>query len=252
MYLLYAVLLLAFVSASFSETCEPGEGLRQSPINIITKNALRYLGEPLSWSEGYKKVPSSMTLENDGSTLKLTVKSTLPLILNTHLWPPYRFAKIHFHWGTGPSNTIGTEHKIDGQSYALEMHAVHEAIDEDVPDKYLVVAYLFKVSEFRFSALDPIADAAITAAISSDQVAPFELKKLLFEEPFSYYTYRGSLTTPPYSPNVRFIVSQTILPISIDQLALFRIAAEENSLLSGNYRCLQPLNNRTVLYVSRW
>ena len=58
--------------------------------------------------------------------------------------------------------------------------------------------------------------------------------------PESYYRYMGSLTTPPCSENVKWIVSAEIREIAPEQMA--KIVAR----LPENNRPVQPLNGRTV------
>lgn len=249
MYLLHAVLVIGGVATVFSQSCEPGVGNRQSPIDIITANAIRTRAQPLFWSKGYYKSPSSVTLVNDGYTLELLVESASSLTLTAPLLPAYNFVAVHFHWGNASSDTRGAEHYFNGQTYALEMHAVHRSTITNVVDTFLVVAHLFRVADRGLPAMDIIANAAVQAATADIPLPPFPLRKLLFSIPFNYYDYQGSLTTPPNSENARFFVSDVILPISRPQIALFRQAAMVDMRLNNNYRCLQPLNNRQIRYV---
>ena len=56
-----------------------------------------------------------------------------------------------------------------------------------------------------------------------------------------YYTYSGSLTTPPCSQGVRWLLLETPVTISENQLEVFV------SLFEMNARPVQPLNNRDLL-----
>uniref|UniRef100_A0A224XSB8 Putative carbonic anhydrase-like protein n=1 Tax=Panstrongylus lignarius TaxID=156445 RepID=A0A224XSB8_9HEMI len=65
----------------------------------------------------------------------------------------------------------------------------------------------------------------------------------------NYFTYSGSLTTPPYSTNVIWIVLQDPLPVSSDQLALLReLKSDEEGPITENFREIQELYDRVVCY----
>ena len=66
-----------------------------------------------------------------------------------------------------------------------------------------------------------------------------------------YWTYMGSLTTPPCTEGLRWTVLKQILPISEEQLKLIsKKIAESEFATVGNNRVVQPLNDR-VLYTRR-
>lgn len=67
--------------------------------------------------------------------------------------------------------------------------------------------------------------------------------------PFSYYTYKGSLTTQPYSETVTWIISNTVLSITPIDMNVFRKAAKIDEELENNFRECQKLNNRTVYFI---
>lgn len=57
-----------------------------------------------------------------------------------------------------------------------------------------------------------------------------------------FFRYRGSLTTPPYTEGVEWIVIQDVAEASAEQLAIFRKMLPSPS----NARAVQPLNQRRV------
>lgn len=63
-----------------------------------------------------------------------------------------------------------------------------------------------------------------------------------------FFTYKGSLTTPPCSEVVTWILYPDPLSVSVTQMAKFRQLSNgiEGSVLVDNYRALQPLGNRRV------
>ncbi|XP_045844392.1 carbonic anhydrase 5A, mitochondrial isoform X5 [Meles meles] len=81
-------------------------------------------------------------------------------------------------------------------------------------------------------------------------VGPFQPSRLL-PACRDYWTYPGSLTTPPLSESVTWIIQKQPIEVAQDQLAAFRtllssaLGEEERSMVD-NYRPLQPLMNREV------
>lgn len=95
-------------------------------------------------------------------------------------------------------------------------------------------------------------ELALSAAQHQNEafpMKPFPLSELVQVTPFSYYSYSGSLTTPPYTESVQWIVASTALPISHKQLQIFREAALLDRGLHNNYRCTQDLNGRQVHFI---
>ncbi|XP_036087434.1 carbonic anhydrase 5A, mitochondrial isoform X4 [Rousettus aegyptiacus] len=67
-----------------------------------------------------------------------------------------------------------------------------------------------------------------------------------------YWTYPGSLTTPPLTESVTWIIQKKPIEVAPNQLAAFRTLlfsalGEEEKIMVNNYRPLQPLMNRKVL-----
>ena len=58
----------------------------------------------------------------------------------------------------------------------------------------------------------------------------------------AYYYYQGSLTTPPCSEGVRWLIMKEPIAMSIDQ-----IAALKKAIGCDNNRPVQPINGRVVL-----
>lgn len=66
----------------------------------------------------------------------------------------------------------------------------------------------------------------------------------------SYFRYEGSLTTPGCGEAVVWTVFEASLPISLDQVERFKsVQADDGQKLTHNYRSIQPLNNRALVYV---
>lgn len=64
----------------------------------------------------------------------------------------------------------------------------------------------------------------------------------------SYYTYEGSLTTPPCTENLIWIVSQETLKMNQEDFVKFQSVQGGEGEMSGNFRKVQSLNRRRVYY----
>ena len=62
----------------------------------------------------------------------------------------------------------------------------------------------------------------------------------LLPESRAYYTYMGSLTTPPCTEDVLWMVFKQPMPVSAEQVGIF------SRLYRNNARPIQPSNNRLV------
>ncbi|KAF5293187.1 hypothetical protein FQA39_LY13655 [Lamprigera yunnana] len=229
---------------------KPHNGLRQSPININKEKTIPLYIRNLNWGSGYVKTPQGVNVTNVGHSFNFEVDSLYPLSLVSPLIPrTYSFSQLHFHWGDGLLGDLGSEHLINNKSYPMEMHLVHTQTSDPLYPTYLVVGYFFKVSRKRNPGLDEIVASIIKSAEKPYQplpVQPFKLSKLIDVYPFPYYTYDGSLTTPPYTESVKWIVAAEPLAISKYQLETFQKAADIYSPLRNNYRCVQKLRGRKV------
>ncbi|XP_064323819.1 carbonic anhydrase 4 isoform X2 [Phalacrocorax carbo] len=138
-------------------TCK---GNKQSPINIVTKNVVYEKDlKPLNF-EGYDvKGSSKWNIENNGHTVKVTL-STTPKIGGGGLGRKYKAIEFHLHWGVqGVQQYLpGSEHSIDGEKQAMELHIVH--IRDDVSDikeakknpaGVAVLAFFIKGKQHRWS-----------------------------------------------------------------------------------------------------
>ncbi|KAK6477290.1 carbonic anhydrase 5A [Huso huso] len=235
----------------------PG-GRRQSPINITLRDSLhdphlkplkiRYDPNTCTqiWNNGY-----SFLVEFDDSTDKSTLSGG-PLLNQ------YRLCQFHFHWGE--SNAVGSEHTIDGTLFPAELHLVHwnsskyksfeEAVMEG--DGLAVVAVFLKIGK-RHEGLQKLVDA-LPAVRHKDSVVEFTSfnPSCLLPTCLDYWTYSGSLTTPPLTESVAWIIKKRPVEVSHDQLAVFRSLLftsadeEEQKSMVNNFRLQQPLMNRTV------
>lgn len=80
-------------------------------------------------------------------------------------------------------------------------------------------------------------------------VNTFKLQDIVTQFTDNYVTYKGSLTTPPCSETVIWIISPYPQRISSKQLIAFQKVAAATGM-TNNFRPTQPVGNRTVYFVT--
>jgi carbonic anhydrase len=140
-----------------------------------------------------------------------------------------RWELEQFHWHT-PS-----EHEIEGRRTPLEMHFVHTRADEAI----LVIGVLIEWGR-NSGALEPMFRELPGQPNDTREVSGVRLRALLPEQSESF-RYTGSLTTPPFTEPVRWVLLADSISASRRQIAAFRELFDE-----GNSREVQPLNGRKV------
>jgi len=141
----------------------------------------------------------------------------------------YELIQFHFH---APS-----EHTVQGKHYPMEMHFVHKS-----PSGALAVIGVFIEKGAHNAAFDPIfSNLPREKGVESH----FEHVKVNVDDllPHSHKSYRydGSLTTPPCSEGVKWIVMKSPIQLSAAQIWWF------TSRIEGNNRPVQPLNHRVTV-----
>ena len=141
----------------------------------------------------------------------------------------YELIQFHFH---APS-----EHTVQGKHYPMEMHFVHKS-----PSGALAVIGVFIEKGAHNAAFDPIfsnlpKEKGVESHYEHVQVNVDDLL------PHSHKSYRydGSLTTPPCSEGVKWIVMQSPIQLSAAQIWWF------TSRIEGNNRPVQPLHQRVTV-----
>ncbi|CAM0953411.1 unnamed protein product [Alopecurus aequalis] len=213
-----------------------GEGKAQSPINIVTANAI-----PNPSLDNLTRVytPADAILNNDGKDITMTFEdhdgnAVLPGTI--HITTPegtikeFRFKVIHWH---SPS-----EHTINGQRFPLEVHLVHASED----GHRAVVGILYKIGDH--DAFYDQFEGKLRELQKAPHVAAGLVQlKSLQKRTGSYFRYMGSLTTPPCTENVNWNILGKVREISAEQLQLLTAP-----LPHKDNRPPQPLNGRPVQF----
>ena len=196
---------------------------RQSPIDIAEVETDRRL-RPLH----LEILPTTIDIFNNGHTIEQHYEDTGSRIIFEGR--VYELLQFHFH-------TL-SEHAIGGELGDMELHAVFL---EPGGGAYLVVGQLFEVSEKSNPFIQELIDAGLPPKNGDTTVTDDVINVAdVFTSTSSYYTYHGSLTTPPCSEIVTWIVLQKPAEITEDQFQVFR------RILGNDFRPLQDLNDRVV------
>uniref|UniRef100_G3Q675 protein-tyrosine-phosphatase n=1 Tax=Gasterosteus aculeatus aculeatus TaxID=481459 RepID=G3Q675_GASAC len=198
---------------------------RQSPVDIdetFTQVRLQYQDLQL---EGWDKLTAeSSTIYNNGKTGEFFVSGG-------GLSSRFRVGTINFHWGRCNATSEGSEHSLNGMKYPLEMQIFcydsddFQSLDAAVRDggRIAALAVLFEVGLEDNESFSPVVEAVNTVSRFGrfPLHTTFTLRSLLPNNTDKYYIYNGSLTTPPCSETVEWIVFKHTVAISETQLEMF-------------------------------
>ena len=174
-------------------------GKRQSPIDI--KNGISVELEPVQFD--YRA--SRFGVLDNGHTVQVNVAPGNFIQLGGRRWELVQF---HFH---RPS-----EERIDGRQFDMVAHLVHK----DADGRLAVVAVLLERGSVQ-----PVVQAVWNnLPLEKGEEVPanvvLDLNHLLPPDR-RYFTYMGSLTTPPCSEGVTWVVMRQPVPLSQEQIDIF-------------------------------
>ncbi len=205
-----------------------GQGRAQSPIDIARTSPASLPELRTNFRPAELRIAHHEHLAdaiNNGHTIQVNYSEGDTLTVGD---ATYQLAQYHFH---APS-----EHTVKGRHSPMEMHLVHKAAD----GKLAVVAVLVE-DGLHNAAFDPIwsnlpKEKGIESHFASVKVNVDDL----LPAARTSYRYDGSLTTPPCSEGVTWIVMTTPIQLSAGQIGQF------TALVNNNNRPVQPLNGRRV------
>ena len=229
-----------------------GKSLRQSPIDIVTSNLTLGAHMKIELIDYDQEV--EFELKNTHHSLSLTpiaslAKPTIRLNFAPTL-ADYELQEIHFHWGDGIKK--GSEHKINGKRAAAEMHMVHykRGIDKaqigSVENSVAVVGVFIESDNIEHNKLEPIVKKAEHVNGTDTEYkdsSPFNLINMLPENHHSFYTYNGSLTTPPCYEVVTWIVLSEPVYMSQEKVSGAKIEKFFFSLKLSNSKLERTYTN---------
>jgi carbonic anhydrase len=195
-------------------------GKNQSPVNLT--GFIKAELKPIKFS--YKAGGNEIL--NNGHTVQVGYAAGSSITVDGI---QFDLKQFHFH---APSENL-----IDGKSYPMEAHLVHADKDGNLA----VVAVMFKegAENKGLSAIWPLLPN--TEGEKNALPSPFAAAKLLPAKR-AYYRFSGSLTTPPCSEGVRWLVLKEPVSASKDQVEAFA-----HVMHHPNNRPAQALNSRAIL-----
>jgi carbonic anhydrase len=206
-------------------------GQKQSPINIDTATTIATGLPALAFH--YRDTP--YVVENTSHNVEVPYESGSGIRVGQDT---YGLSQFHFH---APS-----EHMVNGQLADAELHLVHR---NSLLDN-AVVGVLLRVGAPVNAEIEQILFDAPFAEGDIERNGLFITAKDLLPQGKGYYTYSGSLTTPPCSEVVRWFVLKEPVFVSqgtIDRLHQIISAFPDYGGFPNNNRPVRPLNGRAIL-----
>ena len=193
-------------------------GSRQSPIDI--RSGVRVDLEPIQFD--YR--PTGFRVVDNGHTIQVNVGGGNSIEVQGRR---YDLLQFHFH---RPS-----EERIDGRQFDMVAHLVHK----DPEGRLAVVAVLLDRGSahplvqtvWNNLPLEKNTEVAAGTSLDMTNLLPADRR---------YFTYMGSLTTPPCSEGVLWMVMQQPVPIAVDQVNVF------SRLYPMNARPIQSASGRLI------
>ncbi len=204
------------LSADFA-ACSRGH--RQSPVNLTEADRADMGAIKLDWKA------ATPVVSNNGRTIQV---AAAPGSTTTFAGKTYTLVQAHFHHMS--------EHTIAGQRAPLEAHFVNR----DADGKLLVLGVMItegaadaEIAKLWQAAPSTVGEAQAKESVDLARLVPAEAK---------FYRYAGSLTTPPCSEIVDWIVFADPITASREQIDTFA------KLYPDNSRPLQDLHERTIVF----
>jgi carbonic anhydrase len=206
--------------------------MAQSPINIISVKAEKDTKQQFLFAFH----SDCDAVENLGHTIQVDFKKGSTCTINGKDFTSKQF---HFH--------TPSEHLIDGVTYPLEMHIVNMRIDSSNPEKpsYVVLSVMFKMgaeNKFLKEFLNDIPnEEGEKQALRGGEVRLDDLlSQFVANDMESYYAYSGSLTTPPFTEGVQWVILKHMVEASEEQITKIE------KMEGNNARHVQAVNGRKI------
>jgi len=194
-----------------------GKGKKQSPLDIKGP----FVKQRVDLAPSYK--PGPLTMLNNGHTIQVNIPAGSKLRIDGIA---YDLLQFHFH---RPS-----EEQIDGKPMAMVAHFVHKSAE----GKLAVIGVLLKEGNENPNI------KTLWANLPAGEGPPVDVPEVTFNpanllpKELDFWSYEGSLTTPPCTEGVRFFILRTPVNISKEQVNAFPFKL--------NARPVQPQNNREI------
>lgn len=202
-----------------SENAACSAGSQQSPVNLSGTIDADLPKLTVSWTSDIG------WMVNNGHTIQIDLPAGGILTRGDRR---YTLLQFHFH---APS-----EHRVDGKAFPLEAHFVHE--DKETGVLGVLAVFLTPgTANPAFAELAAMFPAAEGGKVAIPLVAP----DAFLPASLRYWLYEGSLTTPPCSENVDWMVLMDPVEVAAEDIARF------TAIYPANARPFVAPNRRFIL-----
>lgn len=206
-----------------------GEGKHQSPVNIVKSDVKGGAVWKLDYKATSLRIAHNQHMDeiiNNGHTIQVTVDEGSTFAFGDKT---YDLKQFHFH--------TPSEHTVDGKHAPMEMHMVHQGDDGGLA----VISILFQESDEPNKNFEKLIANLPNAKGESKHITDEKMELQLYMPKDNYaYHYVGSLTTPPCSEDVQWLVLRDPVYLTAKQIDEF------SSRIGNNNRPTQELNDRTI------
>jgi len=228
-------------------------GTRQSPVDIVSSKAATDKGLT---SLQYKYSPAWIKVLNTGSSWRMDFSPEGSSLSGGPLGYEYKVLQMHAHWGDRPGH--GSEHTLDGKAYDAELHIVHynskygdPAVAVDKPDGLAVLGMFIKTGKSH-PEFEKLCENLYEIKMKNESI---QIQEQLnpancLPKDKTFFTYPGSLTTPPLFESVTWIVFKEPIEMSGKQLNSMRALkigeTDDCDFMVNNYRPPCALGERKI------
>ena len=201
-------------------------GNRQSPINIIDLNVVEKEGDTAHNTLFYSAKTILTRVRNNGHTIQFDFDRGDSICSRDE---HYDLVQIHFH--------VPSEHTVNGIRYPIETHLVHQSKQKD---SFTVIA-IFGIEGRESETLEQLESFLPLKEGEEKEINKALDLTTIFPDNKDYYSYQGSLTTPPCTENVNWIIFKEPGILSLEEVIRMR-----DNMPLRNFRNEQDLNDRVV------
>ncbi len=190
-------------------------GREQSPIDLAGADCRELPGIVFDYA------PRPVSVRRDGRNIRFDCQSGIGVVVGGRRFDLQQF---HFHH---PS-----EHTVEGARFPLELHLVHAAAGGALAVVGVFFAEGCEANRALARVFHGLPEAPVGGSVDVAALLPARR---------TTWRYRGSLTTPPFTEGVSWLVMTEPVPVSREQVEAFR------RIVPGNARPVQPLHGRQAL-----
>ncbi|XP_062082124.1 alpha carbonic anhydrase 7-like [Humulus lupulus] len=205
-------------------------GTMQSPIELLDQRVrlVSSLGRLKS-----RYIPSNATLRNRGHDMMLKWTSNTAGFVELNR-TRYYLQQSHWH---SPS-----EHTMNGKRFDLELHLVHQSLTGQLA--VIGIMYQIGAADSFLTSMEGHLMHAISNRTYQERSVGVVDPSLIKFGSRRYYKYIGSLTVPPCTQNVIWLVVREVRTVARGQVSLLHVAVNDGS--DTNARPIQHVHGRTL------